>query len=327
MKATFAADEILYATNGVLKSGRIEPDKGSIVWEIDDIRNGDWFIAIPDQFHDPHDHLDHAISRGARGVIVNRRQRYTSASPKSNVIMVPDTKTALIDIVRYWRYCVNPRVVGIAGSIGRRVTMLLLSQFLETSCKTHLAFMGNLGWFGCAKEILSMPRDTEVLIFEAGAVERGDITRIGGALDPELAVITQIRHPLPSAERDSFVAALYCELLETLSEVPEERLAAVIYDDNPAVQRRADEVVGKLLAQKWSASGRSISDRVADSSITELSAAMESAVGQKVSRAELWCAAEAAKALGVSKASLEDILELTGEMDTEISPYSQKNIA
>ena len=314
MSALFTADEILYATNSNLKSGRTDDHKGRVVWDLEDVKDGDWFIAIPSQFTDPHDRLGLALEKGARGVIVNRRSRYSSATKGATIISVADTKIALLDLVRYWRYLVQPRVVGVAGSTGRRSTMVLLSQLLKGSVKTHLAFMANLGWFGCVKEVLSMPLDTEVLIFEAGAVERGDITRIGGALDPDLAVLTPIHHPLPSAERDAFIASLYCELLETLSSSPKERLAAIIYDDNAAVRKRADDVLSGLLAQKYSQSGRGIAQRVPEDALNVLNEAMESTLGLPASRAELWCAVEAAKALGISKAALEEIFELDAEV-------------
>lgn len=314
MHATFTADEILYATSSHLKSGYIDDTKGKIIWEIEAVKPGDWFIAIPSHFEDPHDYLDLALERGARGVIVNRRSRYASASKGATVISVPDTKTAILDLVRHWRYSVQPKVVGVSGSCGRRVTMVLVSQLLKDTYRTHVAFMDNLGWFGCVKEVLSMPKDTELLIFEAGAVERGDITRISGSLDPDLAVLTQIRHPIPSPDRDAFTAALYCELLETLSDSPQDRLAAVIYDDNPAVQKRVAEISNDLVAQKHSLGGRGIAHRLPQHSLQELSKAMEAAIGQPVTRAELWCAVEAAKALGVSTLALEEIFELTSEV-------------
>ncbi|MBA3995257.1 MAG: hypothetical protein C0469_17195, partial [Cyanobacteria bacterium DS2.3.42] len=284
-----------------------------------------WFIAIPSQFQDPHDALGLAVEKGARGLIVNRRSRHASATTGSTIITVPDTKTALLDMVRFWRYCVKPTVVGVTGSSGRRATMVLLSQLLKDNFKTHVAFMDHLSWFGCIEAVLAMPEDTQVLVFEAGAMERGDITRIGGALDPDLAVLTQIRHPFPSPERDTLTASLYCELLETLSEYPKDRLAAVIYDDNPAVRRRSDQVLGGLLGQKHSQSGKGIAHRVPEKSLKVLSKAMESALGLSVSRSDLWCAVEAAKALGLSKAALEEILELdaTSTSNGSVSSLNQ----
>lgn len=52
---------------------------------------------------------------------------------------------------------------------------------------------------------------------------------------------------------------------------------------------------------------------------------MESALGLSVSRSDLWCAEEAAKALGLSKAALEEILELdaTSTSNGSVSSLNQ----
>jgi UDP-N-acetylmuramyl pentapeptide synthase len=312
MHSQFTGEEILYATNGHLKSGTISDTKGKLTWNIDELKAGDWFLAIPSTFRDPHDCLNLAFEKGASGVIVNRRNRYSSAIDGGTIITVSDTRTALLDLVRHWRFKVKPRVVAVSGSFGRQVTMLLLNQLLKETFITHVASMGNLGWFGCIEEVLSMPEETEVLIFEAGAIERGDITRIGGALVPDFAVLTQIRHPLPSQERDSFAAALYCELLETLAEQPQGRLAAAIYDLTIPVRNRVDELLDgcNLMAARYSKSESSLASQVTDAALAELSDAMKKVVGQSVTRAELWCAIEAASALGVSDSKLMSQLNL-----------------
>lgn len=315
MSALFNAEEILLATKGQLKYSPANDNKGRTVWELEDLTEGDWFIAIPSHYQDPHDNLHLALEKGARGLIVNRRGRYASAPSDVPIITVPDTRVALLDLMRAWRYRVQPRVVGVTGTSGRRATMIVLHQLLQNHFKTHVAFMNNLGWYGCAKEVFSMPEETEVLIFEAGAVERGDITRVGGALDPDLAVLTQIRHPLPSPERDALTASLYCELLETLNlnDGQKDQVSAVIYDDSAAVEKRAAEVLQELVFQKYSQCGKGLVHRVPEEFLKSFSYAMESTVGLPVTRADLWCAVEAARALGLSQETLEKLLELEVE--------------
>ncbi|HNB21831.1 MAG TPA: hypothetical protein PKZ32_05430 [Candidatus Melainabacteria bacterium] len=313
MGATFTAEEILCATSSHLKSGFVDDVRGRLTWDIEDVKPGDWFIGVPSHLDDPHDNLNLALDKGARGVIVNRRSRFASASKNATIISVPDTRTAILELVRYWRYRVQPKVVGVSGSCGRRVTIALLSQLLEGTKKTHVAFMNNLGWFACMKDVLDMPEDTQVLIFEAGGIERGDVSRIGGCLDPDLAVLTRIQHPLPSPERDAFITSLYCELLETLSNNSQAELNAVIYDDNPAVQKRLEGMLSSIVAKRRSMSDLGIAQRLSDQAVGQLSAAMESIFSQSVTRAEIWCAVEAAMALGVTAQALEDIFEINDQ--------------
>ncbi len=317
MGATFTAEEILCATSSHLKTGYVDYAKGRLTWDIKEVQPGDWFIGIPSQFEDPHDNLSLALDMGARGVIVNRRSRFTSAAKDATIISVPDTKTAILDLVRCWRYRVQPKVVGVSGSCGRRVTIALLRQLLQGTYKTHVAFMNNLGWFSCMKDLLSMPDDTQVLIFETGGIERGAVSRIGGCLDPDLAVLTRVQHPLPSAERNALIASLYCELLETLPSRSGDRINAIIYDDNPAVQSRAESLSGGLNVKRRSLSGGGMTQRLSEQSVRELSAAMESIFSQCMTRAEIWCAVEAALALGISSEALEEIFEMEEEPEAE----------
>jgi UDP-N-acetylmuramyl pentapeptide synthase len=320
MSATFTAEEILCATGGHLKSGFVDERRGRLTWDIEEVRPGDWFICIPSQFDDPHDRLGLAFDRGALGVIVNRRSRFSSASKDATIISVSDTKTSILELARYWRYRVQPKVVGVSGSCGRRVTVALLSRLLEGTQKIHVAFMNNLGWFSCLEDVLSMPEDTEVLIFEAGGVERGDVSRIGGCLDPDLAVLTRVAHPLPSAERDAFIASLYCEILETLPNGSSEKLSAVIYDDNSAVQKRVEELFDDPNVKRRSLSGAGMSGRLSEASLKELSATMESIFAQHVTQAEIWCAIEAASALGATEFEIEELFELQNDScDAQLS--------
>lgn len=326
MSASFNAEEILYATGGFLRTGATDDRKAPLAWELKNMSEGDWFLSIPSELEDARDCAKSALNKGAGGLILPRGTRCSSMTREIPIITVSNTSVALLDLVRHWRYRVRPRVVGVSGSTGRRSTMIILSQLLKEQFRTHVAFMSTLGSWGCAKELLSMPLGTEVLIFEAGAAKRGDIKVLAGALDPDLAVITPISHPLPSPEGDYLSASLYCELLETLAEFPRDRVGAVIFDKNPAVQKRVDEVLTDLIGQKYSLSGNSISHRVSQNSLSELRHQLERTLNLTISRAELWCAVEAAKVLGMSKQKLEELLELDAvpeSCDLELHPIKR----
>ncbi len=314
MSATFSTTEIVLITNGELRSSLTNQAKGKITWDAELVEPGDWFIVIPSHFEDPQENSKLALSKGAQGLIINRRERIPKEICDTTVISVADTKTALLNLVRAWRYKINPKVVGVSGSFGRRVTMVLLRELLKSRYNTHLAFMSNLGWYGCLSEVLMMPAETDLLIFEAGAIERGDVTRIGGTLDPDLAIVTPIKNPLPS--RDSFGSALYCELLETLKENSGNEISAVVYDDSPAVRTRLDFVFSDLNMKRYSLAEKNLEEKLSNESIEELSEAMRSAIDQSCNRSEIWCAIEGAKALGITEATLEEIFEINQQAET-----------
>ncbi|MBX9723034.1 MAG: hypothetical protein K2X81_16655 [Candidatus Obscuribacterales bacterium] len=295
MVALFTADEILYSTHGRIAAGGIDDHKGRLVWDLEDIQTGDWFLALAYGAVDTHDYLSMAFEMGAHGCLVNRRSRYSFAPKGRTLISVAETSVALLELVSYWRHAVHPTTVGVAGSMGRRATIELIHHLLRNSIKCHVAFDG--GGFGCASDVLSMPEGTELLLFEAGAVERGDVARMGSALAPNIAVITRTQHPLPSVKRDAQIAALYCEILETVNRF--NCGSAVVYDENPAVRERCMQLLPGLVATMYSDRGDSV-QTFSQAGVDSLCKQIELVTEQPVMPADLWCALEAARAIGLS---------------------------
>lgn len=306
MSAEFSADEIVYATGGRLSSGILGAGHGRLCWRTEDLRPGDWFVAVPEPFYDPHDELHLIYARGASGCVVNRKVRYPFSANELSTISVTDTRTALLDLLRYWRHRSKVKVVAVSGSSGRRATMMLLSQFLGKRKKVHLAFMKSISWESCLESAFAMPDDTEILICELGAIERGDVSRISAHLEPDIAVLTPVRHPTGSLERDEHFAAMYCELLENVNYPLNCDARAIVYDLDTAVHKRSAQVLRNVPAQMYSSKPNPILNAISESSLAELSDAMEELIDQKVTRADLWCALETAAALGVPMSELED---------------------
>ncbi|MBX9687515.1 MAG: hypothetical protein K2X27_12480 [Candidatus Obscuribacterales bacterium] len=93
MTAKFSAEEIVYTCRG--KSFPCDqPGKGRIVWQVDEVQDGDWFQALSNELDDGHDDLALASSKGAKGCIVNRRSRYAFAEAETPLITVSDKKNS-----------------------------------------------------------------------------------------------------------------------------------------------------------------------------------------------------------------------------------------
>jgi UDP-N-acetylmuramyl pentapeptide synthase len=306
MSATFSADEILYSTHGRIAAGGINDQKGRLVWDLEDIRDGDWFVALAAGYDDSHDHLQMAFELGAQGCVVNNRTRYSFAPSDGTLISVADTSVALMQLVSYWRHIVRPIAVGVVGSNGRRSIVKLLHQLLKDSFRCHIALESDR--FGCARDVLSMPEDAQVLLFEAGAVERGDVARIGSALCPDVAVIGRVEHPIPSAERDARIAELYCEILETVDR--SKAGIAIVYDANPAIAERSKLLLTGLASTSYVQRSNSLQE-FSESELDSFIKFAEIATGQPVKTAEVWCALEAARAIGLSSQQISSAIGRT----------------
>ena len=301
MSARFTGDEILYAATGRIVSGGIGSNAGRVSWDIDDIGEGDWFIAMSRGSEDTHDQLSIAFEQGACGCIVNRQSRYSFTHETGTLISVADTKVAILDLVRYWRHAVNPKVIAVVATAGRKAIINILEFLLKDTYRCHKAFERD--GLSCVSDVLEMPKDTELLIAEVSGLERGDVARIGSCLAPDLAIIGKTQHPLPSVERDAKTAALQCEILDTLRDY-EGGATAVIYDQNPAVKERARQMLYGLRSVSFSqrpeipggAELRWLTDHITFSN------------GQQPTEVDIWCAIKGAQALGFSLKRKEEFV-------------------
>lgn len=299
MAAKFSVQEIIYSAHGRLICGNGEDTaKGRLIWDVDKVEPGDWFVAIAGDSRDGHDALEKAFRLGASGAIVNRRTDYRIGDFTPTIVAVADTKVALHELARYWRYAVGCQSVGVTGVAGRRSVMVLMSQLLAESRKTHVAFVSALNWSGCLEQVFQMPEDTDILLFEAASIDRGDIARIGSSLEPDLAVITPVKHPLPTRARSELLAAQYCEILEVVTR-RDDRISAVVCDVDASVTSRCAEVIDRdAMVLHSRQRGKSLVS-LSEDQLSRLSRVVSGAVGQSVSGYEVWCAVEACRHLGL----------------------------
>ena len=145
---------------------------------------GDLFIALKGDRYDAENFLPQAKLIGA--FAVGKDPRYADA-------VCEDTADALLRIAKKYKQLISPKhTVAITGSVGKSTTKELCARILSQKFKVHKT-EGNLNnTVGVPLTVLSMPRDTEVLIAEAGMNHKGELAAISGCLNPDLSVITCI---------------------------------------------------------------------------------------------------------------------------------------
>jgi len=151
------------------------------------------FIPLAGETFDAHDFAEQAIANGAIALFWERSKPVPSTvSEHAAVFLVDDTLEALQTLAAGYRQLVNPLVIGITGSNGKTTTKDLVSAVFKKYRRTHHT-QGNLNnHIGMPLTILSMPRDTEVLIAEMGMNHAGEIELLSGIAKPDYAVITNI---------------------------------------------------------------------------------------------------------------------------------------
>jgi UDP-N-acetylmuramoyl-tripeptide--D-alanyl-D-alanine ligase len=162
-----------------------------------DVENRDAFLAISGTRHDGHDFIGQALNRGAC-LIIGRRssvepwlQRIAAASA-SAILFENRPEDDIIELARQYLRKIAPKVIAVTGSVGKTTTRSLLARVLSSRYKVHQARKSHNTALGCAMTILSMPRETEILILEMGCNHPGEIAQMVELFPPHIAIITEV---------------------------------------------------------------------------------------------------------------------------------------
>lgn len=206
------------------------------------LSHGQVFVALVGENHDGHEYLQQAADAGATAAVV---QRIPEDAPGSlHLYLVEDTLRALGRIGRFHRRRMGWTVVAVAGANGKTTTKDLLRAALAPKYRVH-ATTGNLNnLIGAPLTLLAAPAGTEVVIAEIGTNTPGEVARLAGIVEPDVAVITSI-----GAEHLEGLGDLDGVLREETSVLPwlSERGMAAVPDEPTALAARARALVSRVV--------------------------------------------------------------------------------
>lgn len=152
---------------------------------------GGIFVAKPGEHTDGHNFVSVAVEAGAALAIVER----VVDAPVSQIV-VTDVVAALADLAREVVARVRARgdlkIVGITGSNGKTTTKNMLARILEGDGETvspHASFNNEVG---APLTMLRVTDDTRFLVSEFGASAPGEIARLAGLVEPDIAVVLMV---------------------------------------------------------------------------------------------------------------------------------------
>ncbi|MCI8407095.1 MAG: UDP-N-acetylmuramoyl-tripeptide--D-alanyl-D-alanine ligase [Oscillospiraceae bacterium] len=159
----------------------------SICTDTRKIKEGSLFIAIRGDRFDGHDFIEQAYQKGAAGVITSR-----PVPGREGVILVPDTRKALLDLARYYRGLFRVFMVGITGSVGKTSTKEMVAAILGAKGKT-LKTEGNLNnEIGMPMTMFNLDSSYQNAVMEMGMSGFGEISALTGVCVPNVGIITNI---------------------------------------------------------------------------------------------------------------------------------------
>lgn len=159
----------------------------SVCTDTRNITPGCLFIALSGERFDGHDFVEQAFAQGAAAAVIHRP--VVSEYP---VLRVENTRTALLDLARFYRKRFSVFLVGITGSVGKTSTKEMIYGVLSQKFKT-LKTQGNLNnEIGLPMTLLGLDCSYRAAVIEMGMSDFGEISRLTKTALPNLGVITNI---------------------------------------------------------------------------------------------------------------------------------------
>jgi len=180
--------ELIKATRAVVLKDEVEENiEFGISTDTRTICNKDIYLPLKGANFDGEKFIQNALDTGAKAYFTTSDEILVGAE---FVLKVPDTKEAYLNIAQYYREKVNPYVIGITGSSGKTTTKELVYSVLSQNFTTTKTFSNHNNEIGFCQTVLSMDKNTEILIVEMGMRGLGEIKLISKHLKPNYAVIT-----------------------------------------------------------------------------------------------------------------------------------------
>lgn len=190
---TIRLKEIAGAISGeILIKGSTE-EFSNVTIDSRKVSKGDIFIAIKGENFDGHKFVKGAVDSGAKLCIIHDKTICENLNEEDiSIILVNDTKRALLDLASYYISTLNIKVVGITGSTGKTSTKDLMAAALSERYKVFKT-QGNFNNdIGLPLMIFKLDRTHEVAILEMGMSNLGEIDTLAKVAKPSIGVITNI---------------------------------------------------------------------------------------------------------------------------------------
>lgn len=185
-------NEVISAVNGTFINN-INKNKIIITGISTDSRNisdGELFIPLVGENFDGHHFISEVYKKGVN-LCLSERNDILVPEGKA-LILVKNTKQALMDLASYYRSLFSIPIIAVTGSVGKTSTKDMISSVLQERYKV-LSTQGNFNnEIGVPLTIFNLSDEHEVAVIEMGMNHFGEIHNLSKIVKPHIAVITNI---------------------------------------------------------------------------------------------------------------------------------------
>jgi UDP-N-acetylmuramoyl-tripeptide--D-alanyl-D-alanine ligase len=184
------ASEVALIAHGTLVG--LDCEASGIAFDSRSLRLGQAFVALEGDA-DGHDFLQAAATAGAPFAIVQRGRSISALA----CVEVDDCDAALTALGRHCRDrlsgCLEGRVIGITGSVGKTSTKdLVLAVLRSKYASAHAPEKSLNNDIGVPVTVINAPDSCDALVLEMGMRGLGEIARLCDVGQPQIGVITEV---------------------------------------------------------------------------------------------------------------------------------------
>lgn len=185
--------EILEATQGTLLIQGESNNFHKVSTDTRKIENGSIFIALKGDNFNGNNYVNEASNKGAIICIVDEVLfDKETVNKNTSIILVNNTRDALLSLAKFYRNKLGIKVVGVTGSTGKTSTKDLLAAVLSEKYKVFKTKGNFNNEIGLPLMILELDSSYEIAILEMGMSNLGEIHKLAEVANPDMALITNI---------------------------------------------------------------------------------------------------------------------------------------
>ncbi|EES91207.1 UDP-N-acetylmuramoyl-tripeptide--D-alanyl-D-alanine ligase [Clostridium botulinum] len=186
-------EEIVEAIHGKIHINSNCHKYNSVSTDTRKINEDSIFIALKGDNFNANDYIVEASKKGANLCIVDEiKFNENDLQKNTSVILVKNTRKALLDLAELYRSKLNIKVIGITGSTGKTSTKDLTAAALSSKFKVFKT-QGNFNnEIGLPLMIFNLDNTYDIAVLEMGMSDFSEIHRLAKVARPDIALITNI---------------------------------------------------------------------------------------------------------------------------------------
>ena len=185
----FTTEELIFATGAKVLKNNAQGKKYSISTDTRTINYSNVYIGLKGESFDGEDFIPKAVEAGAKAYFT------TKGTVLNGTELVLQIQNPIITYLQLAKLCLNkisPKVVALTGSSGKTTTKEMLTSVCKQEFRTFSTPLNHNNEVGFCQTILSMPKDTQILILEMGMRGLGEIELLSKYSNPDITIITNV---------------------------------------------------------------------------------------------------------------------------------------